>query len=91
MISSIVFGQNTDGTPVHLYTLKNSKGMEARITNYGGIVVSLMAPDRQGKMADVVLGCETLADYLKGHPHFGALIGRYGNRIGQGKFKLDGV
>jgi len=91
MISSILFGQNTAGAPVHLYTLKNSKGMEARITNYGGIVVSLMAPDRQGKMADVVLGFEALADYLKGHPHFGALIGRYGNRIGKGKFKLDGV
>jgi aldose 1-epimerase len=91
MISSIAFGQNIDGTPVRLFTLKNSKGMEARIMNYGGIVVSLTVPDRQGKLGDVVLGCETLADYLQGHPHFGALIGRYGNRIGKGKFTLDGV
>jgi aldose 1-epimerase len=91
MISSTVFGQNTDGTPVHLYTLKNGQGMEVSITNYGGIVVSLRVPDRQGYLGDVVLGCETLADYLKGHPHFGALVGRYGNRIAGGKFKLDGV
>jgi len=91
MISRIAFGQNMDGTAVDLYTLKNSQGMEARITNYGGIVVSLKVPDRHGKFEDVVLGCETLADYLKGHPHFGALVGRYGNRIARGKFKLDGV
>jgi aldose 1-epimerase len=91
MIARTIFGHTPDGTPVDLFTLKNRHGMEARITNYGGIVVSLTAPDRQGKFADVVLGCEKLADYLNGHPYFGAIIGRYGNRIGKGKFKLDGV
>ena len=91
MISSIVFGHTAEGVPIDLYTLKNRQGMEARITNYGGLVVSVLTPNRHGKFGDVVLGCETLADYLKGHPHFGALVGRYGNRIARGKFKLDGV
>jgi aldose 1-epimerase len=65
--------------------------MEAQITNYGGIVVSLKVPDRNGKFADVVLGFDSLDDYLKKHPYFGALIGRYGNRIGGAQFKLNGI
>jgi aldose 1-epimerase len=75
---------------VELYTLTNVSGMEARIMTYGGSVVSLKAPDRQGKLADVVLGYETLEGYLKNNPYFGAIIGRYGNRIGNGQFSLIG-
>src|SRR5215470_14689177 len=85
-ITKTSFGSLSDGTPVDLYTLHNSKGMEARIMNYGGILVSLKVPDRNGQLGDVVLGCDSLADYLKGSPYFGALIGRYGNRIANGKF-----
>jgi aldose 1-epimerase len=85
------FGKTADGESVDLFTLTNRNGMEARITNYGGIVVSLTAPDRNHKYADVVLGFNDLASYLKGHPYFGAIIGRYGNRIAKGRFKLNGV
>ncbi len=85
------WGKTADGESVDIYTLKNRNGMEARITNYGGIVVSLTAPDRNKKYEDVVLGLYDLDSYLKGHPYFGALIGRYGNRIAKGRFKLNGV
>ena len=85
------FGCVDGEKPVYLYTLKNANGCEARITNYGGIVVSLTVPDRNGKPGDVVLGFNTLEEYLKGHPYFGTIIGRYGNRIAKGKFTLDGV
>jgi aldose 1-epimerase len=84
------FGKLDDGTPVDIYTLKNG-GLEARITNYGGIVQSLKAPDRNGTTADVVLGYETLAEYVRDNPYFGCLVGRYGNRIAKGKFALDGT
>jgi aldose 1-epimerase len=84
------FGKTPDGVSVALYTLKNSKGMEARIITYGGAVVSLKTPDRTGAMGDIVLGYDTLADYLAGKSYFGALIGRYGNRIAHGKFTLEG-
>lgn len=84
------WGQLPDGTPVELYTLRNRHGMEARISNYGGIVVSLKTRDRAGQWGDVVLGYETLAEYLKESPYFGCLIGRYGNRIAKGKFTLNG-
>lgn len=79
-----------DGTPVDLYTLRNAKGAEARISNYGGIVTSLKVPDRNGRLDDVVLGYDDLAGYLKETPYFGALIGRYGNRIAKGRFALNG-
>ncbi|HEY6187195.1 MAG TPA: aldose epimerase family protein [Pyrinomonadaceae bacterium] len=86
------FGKTADGTPVEIYTLTNAHGMEAQIMTYGGIVVSLKAPDRNGRMADVVLGYDTLDGYLKDNgPYMGALIGRYGNRIANGKFTLNGV
>jgi aldose 1-epimerase len=85
------FGKTAAGENVDIFTLTNRKGMEAKITNYGGIVVSLTAPDRNGKFGDVVLGFNDLDSYLKGHPYFGALIGRYGNRIAKGRFTLDGV
>jgi aldose 1-epimerase len=85
------FGKTQDGREVFVYTLKNRAGMEARITNYGGIVLSLLVPGRSGNLDDVVLGYESLGEYLKETPYFGALIGRYGNRIGKGKFTLNGV
>ncbi|MBL7783376.1 MAG: galactose mutarotase [Saprospiraceae bacterium] len=77
-----------DGRPVDIYTLRNEKGMTLRITNYGGTIVSWTAPDRNGVYQDVVLGCDSLSGYLKGTPYFGAIIGRYGNRIAKGKFTL---
>lgn len=84
------FGKTSDGKAVDLYTLTNANGMQVAITTYGGIIVSLTAPDREDKYADVVLGFDDLDGYLAGHPYFGALIGRYGNRIAKGKFTLDG-
>src|SRR5690242_1624037 len=83
------FGQTKDGVAVDIYTLRNSKGAEARISNYGGLVISLKVPDRNGKLGDVVLGYATLPEYIKNSPYFGAMIGRYGNRIAKGKFTLD--
>ena len=84
------FGKTSDGRPVDLYTLTNQKGMEVAITNFGGIVVSLRAPDRTGKFDDVVLGYDSLDGYLTNKAFFGAVIGRYGNRIAHGKFTLNG-
>src|SRR5580692_9863872 len=94
MTDSIVrsaFGHLPDGTAVDLYRLRNGHGMEARIATYGGIVTYLTAPDRHGHYADVVLGYDSLAGYLKSSPYFGALIGRYGNRIANGAFSLNGI
>lgn len=85
------FGKTPAGEQVELYTLANSKGMEAAIMTYGGIVVSLKVPDKTGKTGDIVLGFDSLDGYLAGHPYFGAIIGRYGNRIGKGRFRLGGV
>jgi len=85
------FGKTPDGESVELFTLTNAMGMEVKITNYGGIVVSLTAPDRNRTFADVVLGFNDLESYLKGHPYFGSIIGRYGNRIAKGTFSLNGV
>ena len=90
-ISKESFGKTADGESVDLFTLTNRNGMEAKITNYGGIVTTLTAPDRNNKYADVVLGFNDLDSYLKGHPYFGALVGRYGNRIAKGRFTLNGV
>jgi aldose 1-epimerase len=87
-ISKKPFGK-VGSTPVDLYILTNAKGTQARITNYGGIVVSLLVPDRKGKLDDVVLGYDTVDQYVANSPYFGAIIGRYGNRIGKGKFTLD--
>ena len=84
------FGQTQDGTAISLYTLRNDKGAEAGICNYGGLVIFLKMPDRKGHFGDVVLGYDDLADYIKDSPYFGAMIGRYGNRIAKGKFALDG-
>jgi aldose 1-epimerase len=85
------YGKTADGTAVDLYTLTNKNGVEAKITNYGGIVVSLKVPDRKGIMGDVVLGFDSLSSYTANNPFFGCLVGRYGNRIAKGAFTLDGA
>lgn len=84
------FGHTQDGTAVELFTLRNNNGAEVGICNYGGLVVFLKVPDRNGQFGDVTLGYDKLEDYLKDSPYFGALIGRYGNRIAKGKFTLNG-
>jgi aldose 1-epimerase len=81
----------SDGTELRVYTLRNADGLEARIANYGGILVSLKVPDRDGKFSDIVLGFDKLEEYLKEHPCFGATIGRFANRIAAGDVCLDGV
>jgi aldose 1-epimerase len=85
------FGTAPDGAPISSYTLKNANGMEVKIINYGGIIQSLKVPDKNGKIGDVALGYDTLGGYVTNSPYFGALIGRYGNRIAKGHFTLDGV
>jgi aldose 1-epimerase len=89
-ISHAPFGRTPDGTPVEIYTLRNSSGMEARIMTYGGTVTSLKTPDKNGRFDDVVLGHDNLERYIKSSPYFGALIGRYGNRVANGEFTLGG-
>lgn len=81
---------SVEGQPVELFILTNARGMRAAITNYGGIVVELWVPDRHGRLADVVLGYSTVEEYVKNSPYFGAIIGRYGNRIGKARFTLAG-
>jgi aldose 1-epimerase len=95
-VSQVPFGKTPDGIAVSLFTLKNAKGNSVTITNYGGIVTSVNVPGKDGKLANVVLGFDSLSgyfspEYFKSSPHFGALIGRYGNRIAGGKFSIDGA
>lgn len=85
------FGKTAEGQQIDMYKLSNKNGIEVSIITYGGIVTSLKVPDRNGKIEDVVLGFDTLDSYLPRIPYFGALIGRYGNRIAKGKFSLNGV
>jgi aldose 1-epimerase len=85
------FGKTEDGRPVDLYILNNESGVQAAITNFGGTIVSLKVPDRSGKLADIVLGYDNVSEYANGKSYFGAIIGRYGNRIAHGKFVLGGV
>jgi aldose 1-epimerase len=87
-ISKAEFGK-AHGEIVYLFTLENDKGLKTSITTYGGIMTSLFVPDKNGKLEDIVLGFDNLGDYLKDHPYFGALIGRFGNRIAKGSFKID--
>lgn len=84
------FGKTSDGTSVDLYTLTNAQGGVVKLTNYGGILVSVEVPDRVGKLANVTLGFDDLQSYLDGHPFFGATVGRFCNRIAGGRFTLDG-
>jgi aldose 1-epimerase len=90
-VTKTPFGQTADGQAVDLYTLTNHNGLALSVMNYGGIVVRLTAPDKQGKLTDIVLGFDSLKGYEAGSPYFGALVGRYGNRIAKGTFKLDGT
>ena len=86
------FGEMPDGTVINVFVMENSNGMKAKVIEYGGILVSLEVPDRDGKSADVTLGFDTLDEYVNGNaPFFGALVGRYGNRIGDAKFSLEEV
>ncbi|WP_232064529.1 aldose epimerase family protein [Rhodocytophaga rosea] len=89
-LQKVSFGKLSDGREVQLYTLTNKNGMTVKITNYGAIVTSIVTPDKTGKMGDVVLGFDSLKPYTGEHPYFGAVVGRYGNRIAKGKFTLDG-
>jgi aldose 1-epimerase len=84
------FGMTPEGDTVELFTLTNASGVELRAMTYGGIIVSLKVPDRDGKPGDVVLGYDSLAGYLRSSPYFGAIVGRYANRIAKGAFTLDG-
>jgi aldose 1-epimerase len=84
------FGRTPAGENVDVFTLTNAQGLEARVITYGGIVISLRVPDKNGAMGDIALGYNNLDGYLKATPYFGAIIGRYGNRIAKGRFVLDG-
>lgn len=85
------FGATPDGQAVERYTLSNNNGVQVQIITYGGIITSLLTPDREGRVDDIVLGFDDLAGYLGRHPYFGALVGRFANRIAGGRFTLDGV
>src|SRR6202140_336034 len=88
-VAKQAFGHTSEGTAVDIYTLADGK-VEARIMTYGGIIVSLRTPDRNGKIDDVVLGCDSVEKYVAQTAHFGGIIGRYANRIAHGSFQLDG-
>lgn len=90
-VDAAQFGQSPEGKPITLYTLTNAKGMQAKVMTFGATLVSLTAPDKKGEMADVVLGFDSSDNYVKGVPFYGATIGRYGNRIANGKFAIDGT
>jgi aldose 1-epimerase len=84
------FGETREGLPLSLYTLRNRKGMSVKITNFGGVITELHVPDRQGRLADVTCGFSKAESYFDDDAYFGALVGRYGNRIAHGRFQLDG-
>lgn len=90
-LNPLDFAEVVQGDSVVLYTLTNANGAEATVTNYGGRIVSLLIPDREGKLQDVVLGYDNIKDFLATDNNFGAMIGRYGNRIKQGQFSIDGI
>src|SRR5215216_4695260 len=90
-ITRALFGYLPSGEAVDLYTLSHASGIHARITNYGGIIVSLRVPDAAGVFGDVVLGHDRLDGYLTNQAYLGALIGRYANRIAYARFVLQGV
>jgi len=89
-ITSKPYGKMPDGTEVEEYTMTNKNGMTMKVITLGGIVTELHVPDKEGKFADVCLGCANLEEYLGDHPYFGAIVGRVGNRIAKGKFTLKG-
>ncbi len=85
-----IFGKSSEGESVEIYTLINRNGIKAKVMTYGALLTELHVPDRNGTLADVVLGFDSLESYLKGHPHFGCTTGRFANRIANGKFTLNG-
>src|SRR5205814_1501661 len=89
-VSQSRFGALADGTAVSIFTLTNASGIEVRAMAYGAILVSIRTPDRAGRLADIVLGFDALDDYVTRSRFFGALVGRYGNRIGNARFAIDG-
>ena len=89
-ITETSFGHLPDGRAAKLYTLTNRNGMIIKISDFGGVITEIHAPDRHGHLADIVLGYADVAPYVDQSPYFGALIGRYGNRIGRGRFSVDG-
>jgi aldose 1-epimerase len=88
---STAFGTLANGESARLFTLRNAHGIEVQLTNYGGIITSLKTPDRAGRFSDIVLGYDNLAGYVANSPYFGAIVGRYANRIARGHFTLDGA
>ncbi len=90
-VDSVRFGTLANGQSTQLFTLRNAHGVEVQFTNYGGIITSLKTPDRNGHLADIVLGYDNLAGYVANSPYFGAIVGRYANRIARGHFTLDGA
>jgi aldose 1-epimerase len=84
------FGKTADGRAVEIYTLTNANGIELKAITYGAIITHLKTPDRTGRFGDIVLGYDTLDGYLKASPYFGAIVGRYGNRIAKGQFTVEG-
>jgi aldose 1-epimerase len=89
-IEKAPFGRAPDGTPVELYTLRNARGLTVKVMTYGCLITEIHAPDRHGRPGDIVLGFDNLDSYLKGHPYFGCVVGRYANRIANARFTLDG-
>jgi aldose 1-epimerase len=89
-VTTAPYGKLPDGTPVEIYTLTNASGLEVKAITYGGIITSIKTPDRDGRLADIALGFDSIDGYAATHPYFGALVGRYGNRIAKGQFTLDG-
>jgi aldose 1-epimerase len=89
-VERTLFGTTPEGDSVMLFTLKNEKDFLVKITNFGGIITAIHTPDRDGKFRNIVLGFDSLQPYLMGHPYFGSIVGRYGNRIAKARFTLDG-
>ena len=90
-VAKTLFGRLPDGTAVDLYTLTNAHGLEVKIMTYGATITSVRTPDRDGKFANITLSMDTFDDYLRGHPLFGSVVGRYANRIAGAKVTIDGV
>lgn len=89
-VSQANFGQSPTGIPADLFTLTNANGVIIKITNFGGVITEIHTPDKNGEFADMNLGFDRIEPYYNDAPYFGALIGRFGNRIAKGKFTLDG-
>lgn len=89
-VTKTIFGKLRSGDAADLFTLANKNGTVVKVTNYGATITEILAPDREGRLGDIVLGFSSLDDYLGAHPYFGSTVGRYANRIALGRFTLDG-